>query len=337
MFSKTSTHHRRCLQAYCRLQIPNDAPFELKPSPGKGWGAFATRQIVSGCLILREEPLFVIRGHHTEITDQHIAIALERLPPIQQAQFLLLRHNASQRFSSLNDVLAENSFNIANADHNEHSAHGLFPLHSRFNHSCIPNCKIPKITGEIISSFATMDIAIGEEITFCYETDFEGRVSKERHEALRFVCDCKACLPGTAFQNLSDIRRRLIRGLQYLLLGVDLDGLRQNSHNAIIVDSNLKNMAEKFNIPLSSRLVYNLLTMFLLEEEGLLDEFMVKRLGRSLIPTARFFESEWNSKVAWLALSQDTWLEKLVVGLRLYGFKDTGDYKISQILSQLHN
>ncbi|KAJ5965108.1 uncharacterized protein N7479_004984 [Penicillium vulpinum] len=30
---------------YRSLQLPPDAPFELKPSPGKGWGAFATKRI----------------------------------------------------------------------------------------------------------------------------------------------------------------------------------------------------------------------------------------------------------------------------------------------------
>src|SRR5947207_818289 len=60
-----------------------------------------------------------------------------------------------------------------------------FLLHSRFNHSCIPNSKVPDISGEIIAMFATRDIVAGEEITFCYNSDFECRAKHARHQELR--------------------------------------------------------------------------------------------------------------------------------------------------------
>ncbi|CRL28262.1 unnamed protein product [Penicillium camemberti] len=46
---------------YHRLQLSHGASFELKPSRGKGWGAFATNRIEQGSLILRGKALFVIR------------------------------------------------------------------------------------------------------------------------------------------------------------------------------------------------------------------------------------------------------------------------------------
>ncbi len=46
-----------------------------------------------------------------------------------------------------------------------------------------------------------------------------------------------------------------IRGLQYLTLGVDLDGKGQGSAPPIIIDSKLKRAAEDFSIPLSSRVI----------------------------------------------------------------------------------
>lgn len=150
------------------------------------------------------------------------------------------------------------------------------PLHSRLNHSCIPNLKIPTIDGEIISSFVTRDIDAGEEINFCYNTDFAGRTRYERHQARRSACGCIACLPGTPFQLLSNMRRWWIRGLQYLTQDVDLDGQRQSSHSAILVDSKLKIAEETFSIPLSSKLAYTLFSIVLLEEEGLLDDLMVE-------------------------------------------------------------
>jgi hypothetical protein len=322
------------LLAYHRLEVPDEIPFELKPSPGKGWGAFATRRIDRGSLILSENPTFVIQRSHTEITDYHVSIAFQQLLPSQKAQFLLLRDNGSGCFTSMNEAFAENSFNIANSDHDEPEAYGLFPLHSRFNHSCTPNSKIPTVSGEVISSFATRDIDAGEEINFCYNPDFEGRTRYERHQALRFTCDCVACLPGTPFQQLSDMRRRLIRGLQYLTHGVDLDGQRQSSH-AIIFDSTLKFVAETFSITLSSRLIYALLTMFFLEEEGLLDDFMDARLRPSLTQTVQLFKSKSNKSIAGLAMEQKTWVKKLEVAFELYGREDPADYEVTLALRQL--
>lgn len=270
-----------------------------------------------------------------EITDYHVAMAFQQLSASQKAQFLLLRDNGSRHFTSMNKAFAENSFNLANSDRDEAPAHGLFLLHSRFNHSCIPNSKIPTPNGEIVSIFATRDIDSGEEISFCYDTAFEGRIRYERHRALRFACNCKACLLGTPFQQLSDMRRRLIRGLQYILLGVDLDGQRQSLHSTIIVDFKLKIAAETFRIPLSSRLVYNLLSIFLLEEEGLLDEFMVKRLSPSLITTAASFKSDSNASIARLAMIQETWQKKLDVAFRLYGREDAADHEATLLLQRL--
>jgi hypothetical protein len=79
------------------------------------------------------------------------------------------------------------------------------------------------------------------------------------------------------------MRRILIRRLQYLTLGVDLNGQRQGSASPIIVDSKLKKTAEENSIPLSARLIYNLLVMSLLEEEGLLDDFMVERFNLGIL------------------------------------------------------
>ncbi|KAJ5150637.1 uncharacterized protein N7500_010826 [Penicillium coprophilum] len=283
---------------------------------------------------MSEKPIFVIRMPHTEITDDHVAMAFQRIPPSQKAQFLLLRDNGSTRFTSMNDVLAENSFNIANSDHGEPEAHGLFLLHSRFNHSCVPNSNIPNISGEIMSSFATKDIEVGEEINLCYNPDFNCKTRYERHQALGFACECVACLPGTPFQQVSDIRRRLIRGLQYLTHGADLDGQRQMSRS-IIVDPKLKMMAETFSIPLSSRLVYLLLSFFFLEEEGLLSDFREARLRPSLVKTVRLFKSETNRRIALQAMEQKTWLQRLQVGFGLYGREDAADYEVTLALRRL--
>jgi hypothetical protein len=105
-----------------------------------------------------------------------------------------------------------------------------------------------------------------------------------------------------------------------------LDGQRQGSAYPIIVDPKLKKAAEDFSILLSSRLIYNLLIMFLLEEEGLLDDFMVERLNPGILLTTAFFQSESNTKVVRLAMAQKTWRERLGIAFRLYGRRDVADH-----------
>jgi hypothetical protein len=167
---------------------------------------------------------------------------------------------------------------------------------------------------------------------FCDNTDFECRTTLDRHKELRFVCDCKACLVGTPFHRLSDLRRVLIRGLQYLTRGVDLDGQKHTSISPIIVDSELKKKAESLDIPLASRLIYILMTVVLLEQEGLLDEFMTEKFSPSVPILVDCFRTESNAKVAQLIMKQDNWLGKLCVALKLYGKRDTADDTVGLLL-----
>lgn len=126
-----------------------------------------------------------------------------------------------------------------------------------------------------------------------------------------------------------------MRGLHYLTLGVDLNGQRQGSTSPIIVDSNLKKAAEDFRIPLSARLIYNLLSMCLLEEEGLLDDFMVERLYPGIMQIANSFQTESNASIARLAMTQKTPLEKFCMALRLYGRADVADHAFAERLRML--
>lgn len=279
----------------------------------------------------------MIRKPHEQITEEDVRTAFQHLAPSAKQHFLDLRYNACVPFTYMTEAFAENSFAINNIEPQAKLSpvHGLFLLHSRFNHSCIPNSKVPINKDEIITRFATRDIIPGEEITFCYNTDFECRNRYERHQALRFVCDCKACLPGTPFQQLSDMRRTFIRGLQYLMLGVDLNGQKQDSTSPIIVNPKLKEVAEDFRIPLSSRLIYNLLVMCLLEEEGLLDDFMVERLNPRILQTVTTFQTESNASIARLAMTQKTWPEKFCTAFRLYGRTDVADHAIAEGIRML--
>ncbi|KAF1817335.1 hypothetical protein P152DRAFT_15631 [Eremomyces bilateralis CBS 781.70] len=134
----------------------------------------------------------------------------------------------------------ENSFVISNGPQvNRSPGHGLFLLLSRFNRSCVPNSKIIITDGENSASLRLKDIISSEEITLYDNTDFKGRNRDERHHALRFICDYKACPSGTHFQQVSDMRRPFLRGYSTLRFDVDLNGEKQDCPSPIIIDSQL--------------------------------------------------------------------------------------------------
>jgi len=65
---------------------------------------------------------------------------------------------------------------------------------------------------------------------------------------------------------------------------------------------------------------------FLLEQEGVLDDFMVGRLQPGIQKAPTFFQTKHNAEIAKLAMAQDTWHEKLYMDLRLYGKEDSVDH-----------
>ena len=318
--------------AYHSLQNLIDAPFEIRPSPGKGWGAFARKPIGRGSIILAEKPLFIIWKPHELIAEVDVQAAFQKLAPNQKQQFLCLRDHASRPFTSMEEAFSEKSFALPVPFGNGISVHGLFLLLSRFNHSCIPNTKIPLPKKGTVTSFATRDIVAGEEITFCYETNFEGKTRHERHQALRFVCDCRACRINTPFQQLSDMRRTLIRGLQYLKCGRDIHGC---ALPPIIFDPKVRQAAERFEFPLSARLIHDLFIMALLEEEELLDDFMVEGLRPAMMRVTTAFEIPSNASIARLAMTQGTWLGKFCTALGLDGRADVADRSVSEKLRKV--
>ncbi|KAM0435899.1 hypothetical protein ACHAPT_002791 [Fusarium lateritium] len=315
---------------YLRIPLPEDAPFELKPSPGQGWGAFATKSIKRGDLIMREEALFVIHKRAELITNADVWKAFQKLPRAQIRLFEKVRYNGGPPFTALVDAFAENSFQVGRA-------HGFFLVQSRFNHSCVPNSRVPGCGDEIVERYAVKDIEVGEEITFCYEPFFELKTRLERHKLLRFECCCKACKPGTAFQQLSDIRRQFIRGLEYLAYGAEVSGEQDDSDSPIIADPDLKRASENLTIPISNRFVYDLMFMTLVEQEGVLDDFLLVRASQRITSMASYFTTERNARIAKLALKQEPWLKKLDVAMLIFGAKDESDDAVNKLLREIRD
>lgn len=315
--------------AYTRLPIPADAPVELRPSPGKGYGAFATRDIKKNEVILRGEALFVIKKPVAKITEAQVRRAVRKLTPQKKSQFMSIRDNGSKRFPTLLDSFCEDSVHVIQPDGTE--GHGPSVLLSRFNHSCVPNARVP-FTGDGNGSIvANRDIATGEEVTNCYIPVFLSWTSSERRKHMRFVCDCRTCVPGTDYQLLSDTRRRLIRGLYFLVTGLD-NGPEESGPDCPIPDPKLRKAAYKFTTPLTSRFAQGLLYFALLEAEGLLHDDLVDLVTDITDMAGTWLKTENNARVADLVGKQENRFAKFGVASTIYGQPDEGDRMSPTIL-----
>ncbi|KIH88920.1 hypothetical protein SPBR_07524 [Sporothrix brasiliensis 5110] len=146
-------------------QQPPDQPwYELRTSPGKGIGAFATRRIPKYTRVLVEAPQFVVvppgptRSSSTtspsfaprtssggDIVSQ-IQTSFERLSPANQAIFEACHEH---RFPGEPDsgrafyIFRSNAFSIVPVDVRDTGRWGMhwgmFPRMARLNHSCRPN------------------------------------------------------------------------------------------------------------------------------------------------------------------------------------------------------
>lgn len=122
---------------------------------------------------------------------------------------------------------------------------GVFPVGARINHSCQPNSDLRKAKEGITTCVAIKEMSAGEEMTYSYRFAFEGATTEERQQDLDFNCKCNVCTLSPQLRLLSDMRRRLIRGLQ-VLSGVFGDG----KYSAVIIDP-VSGNAEKCSKSLS--------------------------------------------------------------------------------------
>lgn len=264
--------------AYFDLPIPKDAPIELRPTPGKGWGLFATRDIQRGSLIMKERALFVIQKASENITEQVISNAVKKLGDPQKHILACLSGNKPRKLSNglmssgplkLARIWGENCFSLETGveqrlfgNYIEEKRWGLFPCHSRFNHSCQENAFVPESQSEpgvgrnSTSSFAVRDIAAGEEITIGYQNGFHSHTMDERRRLLTFECRCTVCDRASKdrnFRQVSDMRRRLMRGLVYLLDSIDENSEYDDDNSPhfkpVICDPVMRKAADNCDFP----------------------------------------------------------------------------------------
>lgn len=113
--------------------------------------------------------------------------------------------------------------------------------------------------------------------------------------------------------------------MYYLIQGVDIDGKKQIHGQPLITDRKLKQAAERRELELSSIFVFYLLTIALLESEGLLDQFKLDRLIPSVRRLANWFQTPSNAAIASAAMKEPTAAQRLFVAVGLYGKLDAFD------------
>ncbi|KAI2793635.1 hypothetical protein POX_a00218 [Penicillium oxalicum] len=318
---------------YVFLEIPPEVPFELKPAGEKGWGGFATRFIARNSLIYQEPALFTLHLTMTQqVNDSAVLQAVKNLSKNDKQKFNLL-HEASilQGNDNVSELFITNYFALAIPSHKHRELYqpnllGFFVFISRLNHSCVANAYVPQNMRKTISCYAARDIQPGEEITFSYCGEFPNMCRDRRHGLLDFICHCPACVPGTRFYELSEMRRQLIRGLHYLLLGLDLASSRRGGPSMIITDPELRDNAEKLNIPLMSRLFYESMVGLMLEEEGIMNGLTSEYITNRMSQMAEYLAEKSNVLAARKIMEQDRWMDRWLLASRTFGVRDRGDW-----------
>lgn len=231
--------------------------FDVRETPGRGLGMFATEPIATGTRLLAESPLLVIPYGHYFMAD--IEKAFFELPEAKQESFMSLAsaHGQSpklypsrihpnvprkeqQRIQEQHDARTGPSktiFSVFMTNAMQWGARGegaaVFATASRINHSCVPNAhfawnqNIDDGKG-METVHATRDIASGEEITLTYcDPLYDVAMRKWELQHYGFKCDCKACIEldengamdPTCFAAASAERRYRLRELDELLGG----------------------------------------------------------------------------------------------------------------------
>lgn len=108
-------------------------------------------------------------------------------------------------------------------------------------------------------------------------------------------------------------------------MGEDFDGKKiyDLGSSSLLLDPTLKKAAEQCTISISRRWIMNILALYLLEEEGLLDQSNSNIDG--VVRVAQYFKTKSNVRIAKLVLEKRTWAEKLWVAFRLLGKSDEND------------
>ena len=185
----------------------------------KGKGAFVSRVIQRGDLILSERPIICIS--RTDVPDSSwpdaIEDAVRKLSPAHLDSYLSLQNShekCSCPLCPLMGIFCTNTFGSSGGDS------GICLKASRFNYSCSPNAcfDFNSKKGEL-QIYALRAIPRGEEICITYISSrcLYGSSRRSRQDNLRtgyhFTCVCSICSLPKAESKKSDARRQKLNEL----------------------------------------------------------------------------------------------------------------------------
>ncbi|PHH92484.1 hypothetical protein CDD83_7232 [Cordyceps sp. RAO-2017] len=172
----------------CAYTVPaeprfrNDC-FEVALTSAEGWGAFATRKLRRGDVILCEKPLFIA-------DKRSLFQEFDRLGP--QARRLALGLHANELAKPgtppIQNIWETNCFTVGGQQA------GLFLIASRFNHACYPanNVKFhfDAERASIVLRVRADEIPVGQELRISYG---RGRHALDLYTTYGFRCRCYVC------------------------------------------------------------------------------------------------------------------------------------------------
>lgn len=204
------------------LQNPNIAEqagefYSVEVILRKGLGLVAAKDLVRGRQILEEAPMITYNIDTMEralvqlpnrITEASLESRIREIPEEMQKIFYSL-HNAKDDATSHTGRLLTNALQFD--DHEK----GVFPIISRANHSCNPNCQFSwnplTMKGALYCIKKTFK---GEELTVAYSHDGPTYMRQPKlRENYGFLCQCEIC-----DQNGPDLNASNQRHLQILQL-----------------------------------------------------------------------------------------------------------------------
>lgn len=175
------------------LESSNAKPpaYEIRQTPKKGLGVFATRSMPANSLILIDRPLLVYdasdRGPSRKEADAIFTYAISHLDPVHRRQFIELSNCFGNTETMLGRVETNGapviSFEGAGEAADPVTYTGVFPVHSRMNHACDANAR-PEWDWERfeLGVRTTRAVHVGEELCVSYIVPFQKR--RERREEL---------------------------------------------------------------------------------------------------------------------------------------------------------
>lgn len=215
--------------------------FEIKSTQSNGLGAFATKKIKRGQLILTEEPIFI---YPQNITQNHLeTLLLPKLKTSQRNSFFQLNDCFNPQNPTPLGIVHTNGIQT-----DENLLNGaMYALIARLNHSCRPNVVYSwNERTKMGRLFALKEISPGEEICQSYSAELLASRDERRAYVLdryKFVCECEVCSLSGEELRKSDIRRKLLPRIEQ---GIKAERCQEHPDEAVAkVEQYLKVLEEE--------------------------------------------------------------------------------------------